>query len=89
MGKKQAELKNWIIHEAHSSYYNRNVMVVRGDVYNHPAFDDGQFIKSSEVVNLIDGTTLETLNTVYTLIGPGKSYLYDYKYINEEGEKIQ
>lgn len=56
MSKPRVKLENWIDHEVQ----------LGGDVYGHPRFPDGTFVRTSRVVERRDGE-VETLNTVYEL----------------------
>jgi hypothetical protein len=56
--KKTARLENW--------YRIQGILI--GQVYGHPAFEDGKAICTSTIMKFgEDGTSAETVNTVYNL----------------------
>ena len=61
--KKRARLENW-----YTQTLSNGVIILNGNVYDHPKFEAGQFIHTSEVVKVNeDRTEAVTLNTIYTL----------------------
>lgn len=60
--KKSARLENW---------YVGDYDLIYGEVYGHPNFTDGTFIRTSRVVSLDKiNNKAETLNTMYELGKP-------------------
>lgn len=57
-------LSNWSIGPSFGGGYK----VADGEVYNHPNFVDGQSVTTSVIVRH-EGNIVETLNTIYVLIG--------------------
>jgi hypothetical protein len=56
--KPIVKITNWSIARGH----------LFGDAYEHPRFPDGTFVQTSKIVSQ-EGKTVETLNTIYELIG--------------------
>lgn len=59
--KPLAILKNW----------SRSGNTLSGNVYDHPRFADGTFVRTSSIVNVLPNSHIETRNTVYALVGEG------------------
>jgi len=61
MEKKKASLANW--------QYSLSGCIT-GEVINHPNFPKGAMVETSKIVSFDkDNNTVETLNTIYTLLG--------------------
>lgn len=63
--KQTARIDQWIVLHGH----------LFGNVYGHPEFKDGDFVRTSGVLNLPTallerGCTVETTNTLYLLGNP-------------------
>lgn len=75
--KNKYMLKNW------SFYGYLFYLIAQGNVYGNPKFEDGTFIHTSNVVNIIDcgdHKEIETLNSIYCVYPDdvAKDFLADY-----------
>lgn len=83
-----AKLEDWSIGPAEDSFYlapELRSYVLQGVVYGHPKKSDGKKIRSSRIVSVLSGRSVQTLYTVYELGEPSADYLdwlksngYDY-----------
>jgi hypothetical protein len=61
--KPEAELKNAVIA---AEPHNPQKFRLRGDVYGHPNFQDGEMVETSRILKLdFVNNTAETKNTIY------------------------
>ncbi|HHZ96823.1 MAG TPA: hypothetical protein EYN67_15020 [Flavobacteriales bacterium] len=73
---KTATLKNWSVVKSPSTPYDAPECIgtrLQGEVYNHPAFEDGVFITSTELTSMQEGVGT-TCNTMYKLGFPAQDY---------------
>lgn len=64
--KQTARLENWRM------VGPKDKRTLMGDAYDHPRFAPGTFVRTSLLVKM-EGTTAETLNTIYTLGTPAEA----------------
>lgn len=76
---KQAHLENWSLVGRVEPYTPPELWKysLRGEVYNHPLFEDGEVVYTSSVQRVSDGKVI-TRNTEYTLgdVDPAYERLY-------------
>ena len=77
---KTAILKNWRVVQssAANSPYNAPECIGRrlqGEVYDHPSFEDGEQITSTELTSMVEGVAT-TRNTRYELKYPSQDYAF-------------
>lgn len=75
---KTATLKNWRVVQSPSTPYDAPECIGRrlqGEVYDHPAFEDGDLITSTELTSMQEGVAV-TCNTRYELKYPSQDYAF-------------
>ncbi len=67
MPKKNATVESWYIAET----LNGTAWVLRGNCTSHPVMGTAHHLRSSLIVSLdMENNICETMNTIYTLVGP-------------------
>ena len=79
-------LENWSVTGSADLYTppERQTRRLQGEVYGHPTHPDGEHIRTSNIVN-VDGGTVTTLNSVYTLGEPNPEYV---EWCRENGHHV-
>lgn len=80
------KLENWSVRGDSSPYIppEQRTLILRGEVYGHPRFEDGEVIWTSPIVN-VDGRIVKTKNSEYELGGVEQDFL---RWCSENGHHI-
>lgn len=81
-GKKKVKIENWYIFSTDNNEFRAPELKLKrlgGNVYNHPNFNDGAQVSTSNIVNInLEEKLVETRNTCYLLGKPDKDYADKY-----------
>lgn len=80
------KLENWSVRGDSSPYVapEQRTLILRGEVYGHPRFEDGEVIWTSPIVS-VDCRIIATKNSVYELGGVEQVFL---RWCSENGHHI-
>jgi len=84
--RQTMRLENWSTTGSDDPYQppEHQTRRLQGNVYNHPRFNDGRSIRTSSIVS-IDGGTVTTKNSVYTLGEPDPRFV---EWCRENGHHV-
>ncbi len=63
MSTQGIRIENWVVF----THFGKAKQYLRGEVYGHPSFHDGQLVTTSAVIELGDSAAVTTSGTVYRL----------------------